>query len=108
MSEIYAMVKRPGKPVAWEIIDNSLTSLQQLVGGYIEMVTLEDRETVMVINEEGKFRSDCQPNFSWRGDIIMGTAVFVRADGDDVASLDDWSSATVYRTVMLPIKKGET
>lgn len=39
----------------------TLEELQGFVGGYIEIVSLDD-DTIMCVNEDGKFLSSCQPN----------------------------------------------
>lgn len=75
-------------------IDRGLESLQELVGGYIEALTIDDEVTI-ICNEEGKLMG-LQPN---RGvfhngelvDIICGT-FFVCAtpwDSEDFESLTD-------------------
>lgn len=44
---------RVNEPAKVEQIDGSLESMQKFVGGYIEMLPLED-ELVLICNEEGK------------------------------------------------------
>lgn len=44
--------KVPGQHARQMRVPNELDVLQQLVGGYIETVTI-DSETVMIVNEEG-------------------------------------------------------
>lgn len=45
------LVKYPGEPIREEEIENTLEDLQELVGGNIEAVTIEDG--VVLCNEEG-------------------------------------------------------
>ena len=58
-------------------IDNSLKAMQEIVGGYIQAVHLDD-SVVLVCNEEGKFL-DVLPNRGLRDesgqmyDIVFGT-----------------------------------
>ena len=58
MSEnrIRVIIKRPGEPYghAFNIV-NSLETLQHIVGGYIETVTLGSDWTI-ICNEEGRLR----------------------------------------------------
>ena len=69
-------------------IENELTVFQKLVGGYIEVVRLDD-DILLICNEEGKIQG-LQPNFSVGRDVIVGTAVFVAFDGEeDFTSLSD-------------------
>lgn len=75
-------------------IDHTLEAMQELVGGYIEAIPLDD-EVCIVCNEEGKLMG-LQPN---RGlyhdgelaDILHGTFFICAApwDKDDFASLTD-------------------
>lgn len=57
-----------------------LSFLQKAVGGYIEMVRLRDRKTVMLVNEEGLIhRLPLNPMASvLAGKAIVGDAVIVR------------------------------
>ena len=84
-----AIIKEVGKEPRVEDIKNDLATLQELVGGYIEVVTIEDN-ILVICNEEGKLQG-LPPNFSMGYDVIVGTAVFVSFDGgEDFTGLDDW------------------
>lgn len=48
------IIKSNGEEVI--LIDLSLKSLQKVVGGYIELLTCKDKNT-LVINEEGKLKN---------------------------------------------------
>ena len=50
-----AVIKMPGEEPEMREIENTLTALQALVGGYIETVRLS-KSIVIVINEEGRLR----------------------------------------------------
>lgn len=39
----------------------SLEEVQAIVGGYVEVVRLDDK-TIMCVNEDGKFMQSCFPN----------------------------------------------
>lgn len=81
------MIKRPGKTPEIREIDGSLESLQGLVGGWIEHVGIRDG-LGMILNEEGKL--NCLPsNFVFRGDMIVGTAVFVGEDGEEFVDVPE-------------------
>ena len=75
------IIKEPGHMPRQLVIDKSLKTLQELVGGYIEHVGVNG-DIGFIINEEGKFR-DMEPNFIFRDDVIVGPAVFVGYDGED-------------------------
>ncbi len=84
-----AIIKEVGKAPVIRDIDNTLDALKTLVGGYIEVVTMEDN-ILLICNEEGKMQG-LPPNFSMGYDVIVGTAVFVSYDGkEDFTSLNDW------------------
>lgn len=68
----------------------TLENLQKFVGGYIEVVTIGtfgNQEILMICNEEGKIRDDCEPNFRLGNDIIMGDVVFAARDGQDIVGI---------------------
>lgn len=52
MTTIRALILRVGQPPAIKMIDGSLDGLQALVGGFIELVTIEPG-VVAVMNEDG-------------------------------------------------------
>ena len=74
-------------------IDNSLEAMQQIVGGYIQSIPL-DNSVALVCNEEGKLE-DLPPNRGLRNqngqmyDIVFGTFFLcgVSADSEYFASL---------------------
>ena len=80
-----AIIKHPGQPAVSQEVENSLKALQNLVGGYIETVSLP-HGICMIVNEEGKLQG-LQPNFRLDHDLIVGTAVFVGVDGDQFCGL---------------------
>ena len=92
--KIKVIIKDPGEPIGREVwVVNSLKKLQQIVGGYIEIVTLANGSDriVVVCDEEGKLK-DKLPNFRIetmeRIDIIVGTAIICGAnDRGDLASI---------------------
>ena len=83
------IIKEVGKAPVVKDIENTLDALKSLVGGYIEVVTLDDN-ILLICNEEGKMQG-LPPNFSMGYDVIVGTAVFVSFDGkEDFTDLNDW------------------
>lgn len=66
-------------------MDHTLRSMQQKVGGNIELVRITDRID-MWCNEEGKFIEDLEPNFylyynDQVVDVVMGNCFFTSNDG---------------------------
>ena len=62
--KIKCIVKRPDEQfghVTW--ISDSLENLQKTVGGYIETVSIDNHELILIVNEEGKLR-DMPYNFN--------------------------------------------
>lgn len=90
-----AIIKHPGQPAVSQEVENSLKALQNLVGGYIETVSLP-HGICMIVNEEGKLQG-LQPNFRLDHDLIVGTAVFVGVSGEDFCSLSVVQENTVWR-----------
>lgn len=89
------IIKRPGRAAFIREISNTLTALQDLVGGYIETLTLGGG-IVMIVNEEGKILG-LPLNFRLGSDSIRGTAVFVSVDGDDFCGLNKAQQSAILR-----------
>ena len=97
--KIKCIVKRPDEQfghVTW--ISDSLENLQKTVGGYIETVSIDNHELVLIVNEEGKLR-DMPYNFSalcsahaydahveWR-EVLYGTVIACGVEGDVFADI---------------------
>lgn len=90
-----AIIKNPGQPAFIRQIDNELSALQDLVGGYIQTVYLP-HGVIMIVNEEGKLMG-LKPNFRLEHDLIVGTAVFVSADGEEFAGLSERQENYIWR-----------
>lgn len=80
-------------------IDKSreLESLQQIVGGHIEIPYINRRlsknEILTIVNEEGKFL-DLEPTVVLKKgtrifDTLNGTVLFLSADGEEMTSLNE-------------------
>lgn len=81
MNKITAVIKRPGEDAELATIENELHQLQELVGGYIECVTIEPG-LIAVVDEEGIINS--KPfNMELGVHQLFGTIVFVGVDGEE-------------------------
>ena len=86
------IVKKPNEKYGNIIeIDGELTTLQDIVGGYIEAVPLG--EHIIICNEEGKLLG-LEPNIRCMFDTIVGTIIVCdREEGEltDVSiTMDKW------------------
>ena len=87
---IRVLVVKPEEEPEERTIENMLEAMQEIVGGYIETVTLED-ELVLICNEEGKLnglpmnRTITEPY----DDMICGTFLLAGVDGEYFASLSE-------------------
>lgn len=81
MNKITAIIKRPGEDAEVEMIENTLKTFQNLVGGYIECVTIEPG-LVAVVDEEGILKGY---SFNMKLGIhqLFGTIVFVGTDVEE-------------------------
>ncbi len=86
---IDVVVVRPFCQPSMQNIKNDLTTLQQKVGGYIEMISPFNDDTCLICNEEGKIKG-LPFNRQVGNDIIAGTFI-IAGVGDDgeLISLDD-------------------
>lgn len=81
------LLKEPNKPFEVKEIENNLETLQQLVGGYIEVVPYKDNIAI-ICDEEGKLKGK-EINISFSYDVIVGNCLFVGTDEEDFISLTD-------------------
>ena len=80
-------------------IPNTLQALQELVGGYIETITLT-RHSCCIVNEEGRLKR-LLPNFYLNGGLIVGNAVFVGVSGDGFRDITDDEITQCRRKIKL-------
>ena len=73
MNKITVYVKEPGEAPEERVIDNTLEALQDIVGGYIETVTLS-ADLVIICNEEGR-RLGLEHNCKICGVDFVGTII---------------------------------
>ena len=79
------LVKRPGLPLRAEVVENTLRSMQDLVDGPIECVTVAT-DLAIVCNEEGRLRG-LSPSASILGTQFVGPVAFVGVRGEDFMSI---------------------
>lgn len=82
MKEITVMVKDPGQPARFLTIRNSLETLQEIVGGYIEIVNLDDK-TCIICDEEGRLKGK-QHNIAFSRVSFVGTIILAGYKGDEL------------------------
>lgn len=89
---IQVVLCEPGKKARIATIDNTLASLQQIIGGYIEAVYPFDDPVAIICNEEGKING-LELNRAMRDehgtlyDILAGAFLIVGLSEEDFASL---------------------
>ena len=91
--KINVIIKRPGEPIGhMEVIEDKLAVLQDIVGGYIESVTL-DSDFMIICNEEGRWKG-FEHNAEICGVDFVGTVIGVGVDGEDLTdvpmTIEDW------------------
>lgn len=85
--KIRVLVKEPGRLNEVRDIENTLEAFQAIVGGHIEALRIRD-DLCCYVNEDGKLLN-MRPNFVIgsqyvsKVDIIVGTAVFFRAEDNE-------------------------
>lgn len=82
---ISVLIKEPGKGARREVISNTLESLQLIVGGYIQAVTLCE-DIVFICDEEGRLKK-----LPFNAEILdidfVGTLIIAGSSGDEFTSL---------------------
>jgi len=84
-NRIKVVFQRPGKLSEIRTIPNTLEAFQQLVGGYIETLSLPNG-FVIVINEEGRLKG-LRANIICYAGVIVGNVVITKAEGEEFVSL---------------------
>lgn len=85
---IRVIIVEPLEPPRVAVIKNILEDMQEIVGGLIEEIDL-DEEAVLVCNEEGKI-NNLKANRRVGNDVIAGTFFIAREDGSEyLRSLTD-------------------
>ena len=83
------LVIKPCEKVEIREIEGELEEMQEIVGGHIETVPLEEKpELLIVCNEEGRLLG-LEENFFNFNDIICGTAFVCGMDGEELIGLTD-------------------
>ena len=90
-------------------IDNELKELQNLVGGYIEVLPLKDN-LVMIIDEEGKIKNrqynelatTILQHYVKTQDFIVGHAILCCTNGEEFENFDN---SKYYQEVMQVLKE---
>ncbi|MEF9920057.1 MAG: DUF3846 domain-containing protein [Erysipelotrichaceae bacterium] len=84
---IKVVIIPPNKRPFVTTIDNQLEELQRVVGGYIELVALDD-ELDLFINEEGRL-INLEPNRMVGNDVLVGIFLIASHDEDRTTSLSE-------------------
>lgn len=99
---IQVVMCEPGKRACITTVENTLASLQRLVGGYIEAVYPFDDPVAIICNEEGKLNG-LELNRALRDksgkvyDIIAGPFLVVGLGEEDFTSLSEGYQEKYYK-----------
>lgn len=83
--QMEVLMVEPGKYPYVTTIENELEAMQKAVGGYIEAISLDDGN-VIILNEEGKLMG-LEGNRALGDDILVGHFFIAGSDGEHFASL---------------------
>ena len=89
------VIKKVGQAPEVKEIKGELHEMQEIVGGYLEVIGLFG-SIFCVLNEEGKLKG-LPINFIFGGDFIVGNVFFCSVSGGDFASLDDYQADVIMR-----------
>lgn len=92
---ILVCIKNPGTEPYVDVVENTLETFQQLVGGYIESYTIGE-EMTLLCNEEGLLL-DLPYNATIAGNPFVGTVVAVGVRGEDFCSIPSANVPFVLR-----------
>lgn len=82
---IKVVIKRPNETPVYTAISEELDALQAIVGGYIEIVPI-DNDFVVICNEEGRLNG---LPFCWEiaGINFVGPIILAGTDGEELADV---------------------
>lgn len=92
------LVNRSGLPIRADVVENTLRSMQNLVDGPIECVTIAT-DLAIVCNEEGRLRG-LSPSATILGTQFVGPVAFVGVRGEDFMSITRAGERLVRQIVM--------
>ena len=84
-NKLRVVMVEPGKPAYETEIENTLEAEQKAVGGYIEVVPL-DNERLLICNEEGMLM-ELPYNCNICGVDFVGTIVIAGINGDEFSDI---------------------
>lgn len=96
-SKIGVMIKEPGRPCRMATIPNRLKALQEIVDGYIEVITITT-DTAIICNEEGLLH-DLPYNCEVVGHKFFGTILFIGVDGAEFDDLGEGAAWILRKAV---------
>ena len=102
---IKVIVKEPNKIPVLKEIEGDLKSMQVLVGGRIEVVTINhDPKILLICNEEGKLKG-LKANIAIRGDRVVGTVFFALGDDEGgIVGLEDGDLEIIQERIGIGVK----
>ena len=81
-------IKKPMAAIKYCEVENELSTLQEIVGGYIEVVRFG--KYVCICDEEGKLKGKHENMCSTLlHDILVGTLIFCEVSGDEFCGIED-------------------
>ena len=83
---IKIVFKKPGEKAYSLKIENTLEKLQELIGGYIEVIKIDDY--IVIFNEEGLLKN-LEPNIFIGGMNILGNVIFASSNDDEIYGLEN-------------------
>jgi hypothetical protein len=94
-NRIRVAVLDPGKPLSIEMVENSLSAVQTLVGGFIDHMPFGFDSMAAIFNEDGR---DLTPNIWLAGHSIRGTTIIVSEENGEFVGLRNEQIETLERT----------
>ncbi len=101
--QIEVIIKRPGESPVKKTISNRLDSLQAIVGGCIEMVTLAS-DLVIICNEEGRIMG-LPYNCDICGISFVGPIIFAGVNEDEFADVPEAISNLFNKNINIVTKE---
>lgn len=88
------LVKEPNKQFKLMEIEGSLKSMQDIVGGYIEVVKIPYKNVVLLCNEEGLING-LEENYAF-GYPYRGTIFICNTDGEEFTSITEEEARDMF------------
>ena len=81
-------IKKPLEPIVYKEISNTNESLQEIIGGYYEVIRFG--KYLCICDEDGRIKGEIENMYSLKlGVFLVGNLIFCEQDGEEFSGIKD-------------------